>query len=246
MKTVVSAALIGLLMFTADPGHAAQAKRKAPAAAPGAATARPLDQRVTVNPDGSVLLGNPAAPVKVAEYISYTCPHCAHFNEEAHGELRGGMVRSGKVALELQPFLRNEFDLIASLLVTCGTKDKWFGNSDAVLAAQATWFKPPADPGYKDRWGALEGNKPALRQLVARDLGLVKLMQDRGYTPAQLDTCLADETKAKQLLGLTEKATADGVNGTPMFKINGKLQDVYGWADLKPLIQNTLLPPATI
>lgn len=241
MKTVVSAALIGLLMFTADAGLAAQAKKKAPAAA-----ATTPDLRVTVNPDGSVLLGDPAAAVKVVEYISYTCPHCAHFNEESHAELRGGMVRGGKVSLELQPFLRNEFDLIASLLVTCGSKDKWFGNSDAVLAAQATWFQPPADPGYKSRWGALEGNKPALRKTVARDLGLVKLMQGRGYTPAQLDMCLADEARVKQLMTLTEKAGADGVNGTPMFKINGKLQEVYGWGELKPLIQSTLLPPATI
>lgn len=242
MKTALSAALIGLLMFTAEAGLAAQAKRKAPAVT----TVLPLDQRVIVNPDGSVLLGNPAAAVKVVEYMSYTCPHCARFNEESHAELRGGMVRGGKVSLELQPFLRNEFDLIASLLVTCGTKDKWFGNSDAVLAAQATWFQPPADPGYKQRWAALESNKPALRKAVARDLGLVKLMQGRGYAPAQLDMCLADETRVKQLMAMTEKAAADGVNGTPMFKINGKLQEVFGWPQLKPLIQNTLLPPSAI
>lgn len=246
MKKLVSALALATLLFTADAGLAAQARREAPSPAPAAAAARPLDQRVSVNPDGSVLLGDPAAPVKVVEYLSFTCPHCAHFNQESHGELRVGMVRGGMVAVELHPFLRNEFDLIASLLVTCGGKDKWFGNSDTVLAAQATWFKPPADPAYKDRWGALEGNKPALRKAVARDLGLVTLMQGRGYTPAQLDVCLADETKAKQLLALSEKAAADGVNGTPMFKINGKLQGVYGWSDLKPLIQNTLLPPATI
>jgi protein-disulfide isomerase len=237
MKTFVSTLAIGLLLFTADSGLAAPANGKAAAG---------LDQQVTVNPDGSALLGSAAAPVKVVEYISYTCPHCAHFNEEAHTELRGGLVRSGQVSLELQPFLRNEFDLVASLLVTCGTKDKWFGNSDAVLAAQASWFKEPADPGYKDRWGALETNKPELRKAVARDLGLITLMQGRGYTQVQLDACLVDETKAGQLVALTTQASNDGVNGTPMFKINGKLQDVYGWPQLKPLIQNTLLPPATI
>lgn len=242
MTKLVSALALAALMFTAEAGLAAQAKRKAPAAA----ASRPLDQRVAVNPDGSVLLGDPAAPVKVVEYMSFTCPHCAHFNEESHGELRGGMVRGGKVSVELHPFLRNEFDLVASLLVTCGGKDKWFGNSDAVLAAQATWFKEPADPTYKARWAALEGNKPALRKMVARDLGLISLMQGRGYTPVQLDVCLADEAKVKQLMAMTEKAGADGVNGTPMFKINGKLQDVYGWPELKPLIQNTLLPPATV
>lgn len=237
MKKIVSAVGIGLLLFTAEASLANQAKRNAPAA---------LDQRVTVNPDGSVLLGNAAAPVKVVEYISYTCSHCAHFNAESHGELRGGMVRSGKISLELQPFLRNEFDLVASLLVTCGTKDKWLGNNDAVLAAQASWFKEPTDPTYKKRWEALETNKPAQRKVVARDMGLVKLMQGRGYTPAQLDLCLANDVKAKQLAAMSTQAMNDGVNGTPMFKINGKLLDVYGWPQLKPLIQNTLLPPATI
>jgi protein-disulfide isomerase len=242
MTKLVSALALAALLFTAEAGLAAPAKRKAPAPT----TASPLDQRVTVNPDGSALLGNAAAVVKVVEYISYTCPHCAHFNEESHAELRSGMVRGGKVALELQPFLRNEFDLVASLLVTCGTKDKWFANHDAVLTAQPTWFKEPTDPTYRQRWGALENNKPELRKLVARDLGLITLMQARGYTSAQLDICLTNETRAKQFVDMTEKAMADGVNGTPMFKINGKLQDVYGWSELKPLIQNTLLPPATI
>jgi len=242
MKTIVSALAMGMLLLPGNSVSAKPVKRNAPAVA----TANALDQRVAVNPDGSVLLGDPAAPVKVVEFISYTCPHCAHFNEESHGELRGGLVRSGKVSLELQPFLRNEFDLIASLLVTCGTKDKWYANNDAILAAQTTWFKEPTDPTYKDRWQKLESNKSELRKVVARDMGLYAIMQGRGYAPAQLDTCLADEAKAKQIIAMTTQAASDGVNGTPSFKINGKLQDVYGWAQLKPLINATLLPPATI
>ena len=26
-------------------------------------------------------LGNPDAPVKIVEYASFTCPHCAHFHD---------------------------------------------------------------------------------------------------------------------------------------------------------------------
>ncbi|MFO1255896.1 MAG: thioredoxin domain-containing protein [Sphingomonadaceae bacterium] len=240
MKKLVSALAMGALLLTAEAGLAAGAKRKA------AAAATPLDQRVTLTARGTVVLGSSAAPVKLVEYMSYTCPHCADFNREAHDELRGGLVRSGKVSIELQPFMRNEFDLIATLLVTCGAKDKWFGNNDAVFAAQASWFAQPADPTYKQRWAALETNKPELRKVVARDLGLIKLMQGRGYTPVQLDACLANEVRAKQLMDQTDQAIADGVAGTPSFRINGKLQDVYGWEPLKPLIQDTLLPPATI
>jgi len=242
MKKLVMALSAGVLMLSAQTGQAAPAKRKAPAVA----APQTLDRKVMLTADGTAVLGDPSAPVKLVEFMSYTCPHCAHFNEESHTELREGMVRGGKVSIELRPYLRNEFDLVASLLVTCGNKDKWFGNNDAVLAAQSSWFKEPADPTYKKRWDALEGNKAALRKVVARDLGLVKLMQARGYTPAQLDTCLANEARARQLTAMTDQASADGVKGTPSFKINGKLQDVYGWEPLKPLIQSTLLPPATI
>lgn len=245
MKKSLSALTIGLLLFSAEAGLAAQAKRKAAPAKP-AATAT-LDQRVTLSTDSTPILGSPDAPVKLVEYMSYTCPHCAHFNEESHVELRTGMVRSGKVSVELRPFIRNEFDLIASLLVTCGSKDKWFGNNDAVFAAQATWFKEPSDPTYKQRWAALEANKTAQHRMVARDLGLYAVMQKRGYTPAQLDLCLGNQARGEQFKQMTEQAMAEGVNGTPSFKINGKRQSVYGWAPLKPLIEAALLPPpATI
>lgn len=236
---------IGLLLFSAEAGLAAQAKRKAPPAKPAAAAV--LDQRVSLSADGTAILGNLDAPVKLVEFMSYTCPHCAHFNEESHVELRTGMVRSGKVSIELRPFIRNEFDLIASMLVTCGPKDKWFGNNDAVFAAQSTWFKEPSDPTYKQRWAALEGDKAAQHKMVARDLGLYTLMQARGYTPAQLDQCLAGQARGEQFQRMTDQAMADGVSGTPSFKINGKLQAVYGWGPLKPLIEAALLPPpATI
>jgi protein-disulfide isomerase len=34
---------------------------------------------VTVTAKGAHVLGNPAAPKKVVEYLSYTCGHCADF-----------------------------------------------------------------------------------------------------------------------------------------------------------------------
>ena len=47
---------------------------------------------------GSYLLGNPNAPVKLVEYASITCPHCAEFTEVAATPLRERYVRSGQVS----------------------------------------------------------------------------------------------------------------------------------------------------
>ena len=234
MKKFVAALSLGLLVLGAQSAVSAKPVAK-PRAAKSVASA--WDQTVTLTADGFPVLGNPAAKVRLVEFISYTCPHCADFNAESHDQLRGDMVRKGKVSVELRPYLRNEIDLLPSLLALCGTKDKFFGNNDALLAAQKVWFKEPADPGYKARWQAAEGNKIAQRQVVAKDLGLYTLMQTRGYTVPQIDACLADQKQADRLREQTDIASSKiGVIGTPSFLINGDLQEVYGWPELSALL----------
>ena len=52
---------------------------------------------ISVSPSGSHLMGNPAAPVKLVEYISYTCPHCAHFQQQSEVAMRLAYIQTGKV-----------------------------------------------------------------------------------------------------------------------------------------------------
>ena len=234
MKKIVAALSLGLLVLGAQSAVSAK-----PVAKPRAvkSSARAWDQMVTLTKDGFPVLGNPAARVKLVEFISYTCPHCADFNAESHDQLRGDMVRKGSVSVELRPFLRSEVDLLPSLLTLCGTKDKFFGNNDALLAAQTVWFKEPADPGYRARWQAAEGDKIAQRKVVAKDLGLYTVMQGRGFSVASIDACLADQKLADRLIAQTETASSKlGVIGTPSFLINGTLQTVYGWPELSALL----------
>ena len=236
MNKIVSALALCLMVFGAQ--SSVSAKPAARHASGKNWALRTWDRTVTLTTDGFPVLGNPAAPVKLVEFISYTCPHCADFNAESHDQLRGDMVRRGDVSVELRPFVRNEIDLMPSLLALCGTKDKFFGNNDALLAAQKTWFKEPADQGYQARWQAVEGDKIAQRKLIAKDLGFYTVMQGRGFTVATIDACLAEQKLADRLIQQTDTAsTAIGVIGTPSFLINGKLQTVYGWPELTPLLR---------
>ena len=238
MKKIVAAISLGLLVFGAQSSVSAKPlPKRSPAKSAKPPAARAWDRTVNLTADGFPVLGNPAARVKLVEFISYTCPHCADFNAESHDQLRGDMVRKGAVSIELRPFLRNEIDLLPSLLALCGTKDKFFGNNDALLAAQELWFKAPADKGYQARWQAAESDKIAQRQLIAKDLGLYTVMQARGYSVAAIDLCLADQKLADWLTQQTDVASTKlGVTGTPSFLINGKLQTVYGWPELSALL----------
>lgn len=203
-----------------------------PAAAPG------WENRLSRTADGDYLLGNPAAKVKVVEFISYTCPHCADFNGES-APLRAGPVHLGAVSVEIRPFLRNNIDVVASLLALCGPENRFLGNHDLLLARQKSWLKEPGDPAYKTRWANPDFG--ARSKAVAQDLGLYALMQGRGYSPAQLDACLSNQALAQQLAKRTDDAAERiGVIGTPSFTINGKLQEVYAWAPLRPLIEQAI------
>jgi protein-disulfide isomerase len=207
----------------------------AAAQAPAEAS-RNWDSLTGATPQGNPVLGNQAAPVRLVEYISYTCGHCAHYDAEAKVPLRSGLVRQGKVAVEVRPFFRNSLDVSATLLALCGPDQRFFDNHDAILSGQGQWLKQPSNPDAKTRWANPDFG--ARMKAVAEDLGLYRIMLAQGYQPAELDTCLADEALANSLAEATEKAMSEtGVTGTPSFLINGKLQTVHGWDELRPLLQ---------
>src|SRR3546814_20493978 len=119
-------ALIGVVML-------------AGAAAP-APQAGDWTRTVTQTAAGSFVMGNPAAPVKLIEYLSYTCPHCAAFSAESAAVLRGRMVKSGKVSLELRNAVRDKLDLAAAALARCAGTQGFFAASDALFARQRAWY----------------------------------------------------------------------------------------------------------
>jgi protein-disulfide isomerase len=206
-------------------------------AAPQASAETPLswDNLASATPDGNPVLGNQAAPVRLVEYISYTCGHCAHYDAETKVPLRRGLVRQGKVAVEVRPFFRGPIDVTATLLALCGPDQRFFANHDAILSNQAQWLKQPSNPDARTRWSNPDFG--ARMKAVAEDLGLYRIMLAQGYQPAELDQCLADQALADRLAVATDKAMSEtGVTGTPSFLINGKLQTVHGWDELRPLL----------
>jgi len=223
----LSLALAALLATGAAPA----APRKPAAPVP----AQQTGPAVSLTAEGTHLLGNPQAPVKVVEYVSYTCPHCAHFHEESTGPLQAQYLSTGRASVEVRPFLRNAFDVTATLLANCGSADRFYGNHDALLRRQSQWLRSPGAAELK-RWQSPDF--ATRTKAMARDLGLFKLMQERGYKPAELDRCLSDRAGAQKLADQTQHAVeVVGVQGTPSFTINGKLQEFFDWANLRRALE---------
>ena len=106
-----------------------------------AASAAPRDWTQVVNrtPAGTYVLGNPAAPVKLTEYVSLTCPHCAAFLAQSAPTLRAIWVRDGSVRIEVHNEIRDGLDLAAVLVARCaGTH--YYAVADAMYASQPEWY----------------------------------------------------------------------------------------------------------
>lgn len=192
------------------------------AAALIAATAPNWVASVRVQPNGAFVMGKPAAPVKLVEYLSYTCSHCAQFTGEASAPLKAGYVAKGLATIEIRNAVRDRYDFAAALLARCGGPSKFFGNSETLFAAQATWLgKADAfEAANAERMSKLAMNDSL--KAIAKGVGLDVLMRARGLSVAQIDACLTDAAAQKLVVAMTNEAwSIRKINGTPSFLING-------------------------
>lgn len=202
-----------------------------------AAPAKDWSRTVTLTKEGAHLIGNPAAKTRLVEYVSYTCPHCAHFVAEGTAPLKAGWVAKGLVAVEVRNLVRDKYDLIAALLARCGGPAVFPGHHEAIFAAQQTWFgKAMALENDAPDYPASMGQGARMVDIASR-IGLFALVTKRGVAPAIARACLADQKAVDTVLAMTRSAMEDDrVTSTPSFLINGTLTDVHDWAGLRGLL----------
>lgn len=188
--------------------------------------------KVSATPSGSHIIGNPDAKIKLAEYVSYTCSHCAAFEKEASGELALGFIRQGKGSIEYRSFMRNIADVAVTLMVGCGDPSRFPLNHSIMLRSQEKWLANV--PEAKQRhWTAITDFGARMRT-VAADMHLYDQFEPRGYRRVDLDRCLGNEALAKAIGQENQVASSVGsVNGTPSFLINDRPQDAQDWPSLR-------------
>lgn len=185
--------------------------------------------------NGAFVTGNPAAPLKLVEYGSYTCSHCADFSEQSRAVLRGQMIKSGKVSLEYRHLIRDRLDLGAALLARCGGAARFVEASEAIFASQSVWLQRVID------W---QGKHPEAAQLApgeqvgayVRAAGLDAMMRARGLPQARIDACLADRAEVDRVVKMTADAPKE-VQSTPAFFLNGALQSNVDWSRLEAVLR---------
>ena len=202
-----------------------------------ALAAPPRDWADTVRPApaGGYLIGNPAAKVKLVEYVSYTCPHCKHFTEQSRAVLMGKMVRDGSTSVEIRNQVHDRIDFTAVILSRCIPAAGFRRYHDAVYAAQDQWYQKAAEYDQSGAVASLSTNQARARALADRS-GLSAIALRAGLTRARLDRCFADGT-VLNAVAKSAAAIPQTVDSTPAFEINGRLVLHVTWAELEPQLR---------
>lgn len=152
--------------------------------------------------EGDMSLGNPAAKVKVVEYASASCPHCARFNNDVFPGFKAKYIDTGKAYYTFKEYLTPPENVAAAgfLVSRCAGKDKYFTVLDAIYRQQQEMFQTGDFRGV-----------------------LLRIAQSAGLTEPQFNACLNDEAAMKALNErVTRAVQQDKVTGTPTFFFNGK------------------------
>lgn len=220
---------------TAPAGDAPKGEAIAAVAAPAG---KAWTDVVEVTADGGYRVGNPNAPVKLMEFASLSCSHCADFSEQGSAELLGQFVASGRVSYELRFFMLNALDMPATLLATCGAPEAAIPLADQFWAFQKTMFSNLQAGGEAQLQAA--GQLPPDQRFaaIAKLGGMDTFFAARGIPQAQAATCLADVNKATALVNATNKAGQEmGITGTPTFFLNGVKLEGNTWDKVKGALQ---------
>jgi len=223
---------LGLAACKKDGAAAGSGAASGPVAAVAPPAGKTWQETVAVTPEGGYLMGNPDAPVKLIEYGSLSCPHCAKFAQEGYPTLTGNYVASGKVSLEFRSFAIHPQDIPLTMLAECGGPDTFFPLTEELYRNfDAVTERTMKGADAANKLGTLPDNQRFVA--LAETLGFTDFFAARGLSKDQQKICLADGAKATQLAKYSEAYGQQGIDSTPTLMINGTKVDGATWNEVK-------------
>ena len=153
--------------------------------------------------EGFPTLGNEAAPVKVTEYSSFDCPHCAEFHEGTWPALLE-RIRNNEVQFTYVPYWG-----------TGGIANGLGAAQSAICAGEQGMFWPFHDALFD--WQTKYANTAFSQNRFVG--GVANLGLDKG----QWDSCIASGLPGKVTDAAKNAFTLQGVTGTPALFVNGAI-----------------------
>jgi protein-disulfide isomerase len=151
-------------------------------------------------------------------------------------------VKSGQVSWEFRNYVRDAFDLTATLIARCNGAKSFFPLMRAFYKDQPNWVATiqATPPAQLEQLQNLPPNQQFLE--LAKVANFQPWAAMRGVPTAKSTQCLTNEQSVDKLVQITSDATTQypDFRGTPTFILNGTMLDVGLWKDLEPKIRDAL------
>lgn len=164
-------------------------------------------------------LGNSSAKVKIIEYSSLSCPHCAEFHKDIFDKLKTDYIDKGIVEYALRDFPTNKQALTGSLLAHCKGKERYYTYVKTLMDSQAIW--------------AFHSDF---------EKSLINIGKLGGISDSDLAACFSNVAKEEFIIKrAADAATTLKIEATPTFFVNGeKHTGTLTYSELKTLIDKAI------
>lgn len=184
----------------------------------------PLSQaEVSVPPDSGAFaaaVGPEGAPVTVAEFADYTCPHCAQFASLPGPALRRDYAREGQVR-----FLFYDFPLSEQ--------------SNAIPAALAARCAG-AQGRFWEMHGVLFSNQRAWAADQSPEARFADYAKQAGLDVGEFNDCYSGRRFMREIFASRGYGRQLGVGGTPTVFVNGEKAPSYAYEAVSGMIEAEL------
>ncbi len=155
---------------------------------------------------GDRVLGSNDAPIKVVEYSSLTCSHCAAFHNGDLSKIKENYIDTGKVQFIFKEYPLNQPAVVASAVLRCMPEDQFVPFMGLLFEQQQNWAYG-AD--YRDK--------------------LVQYAKLAGLGEEKVQECMNDLDLQKRIVG-DMKAAGDEykIASTPTFVVNNGAKIIVG------------------
>jgi protein-disulfide isomerase len=223
---VAGAAVGGWLMLSGDTPTQTAGSTQIQAASTGSAQAQTVEPgTIDTSRVLDMSVGNPDAPVTIVEYSSFTCPHCAAFNQGVYRQIYDSYVEPGTVRIVKREVYFDAFGLWAGMVARCAGPERYFGVVEMLYQTQREWSRPQPAAGQSEAEAVAE----ALRRIGRR----------AGMNDEEMNACLADREMATAMMEVYRtNAERDNVRATPTFVINGRTYSNMSFAEFETAIAN--------
>lgn len=160
-------------------------------------------------------IGSENAPVKIVEFLDFTCAYCKKFSQEVFPKIKQEYVDKGKVQFIFKNFPLNTVSQKLALAGECAFDQGKFWEFYELIYSQ-----PSAS---------------------LSDEQIKSLVQSIGIDQKKFNECFDSQKYLQEIENDFQEGVAVGVNGTPAFFVNKKsVPGFKSFDDFKTIIENEL------